>query len=80
VEANQKEMKPKLTAERAYKYFENLKAEFQKIQWTEGEEVKVYAKVVVGATFVLGLAIYFADLIIHRVMFGLEAIYRFLFG
>lgn len=80
MEAHQKETRPKLTTGQAYKYFENLKAEFKKIQWTEGEEVKVYAKVVVGATFVLGLAIYFADLIIHRVMFGLEAIYRFLFG
>ena len=80
METNQKEAAPKITARRAYQYFENLKTEFQKIQWTEGEEVKVYAKVVVGATFVLGLVIYFADLIIHRVLMGLEAIYRMIFG
>jgi preprotein translocase SecE subunit len=64
----------------AYQFFENVKNEFRKIQWTEGEEVKVYAKVVVFATFVLGLGIYLLDLIIQKALFIVDAFFRLLFG
>lgn len=63
-----------------YQFFENVKSEFRKIQWTEGEEVKVYAKVTVFATFVLGLGIYLLDLIIQKGLFVIDAFFRLLFG
>ena len=65
---------------KVFRFFEEIKSEFHKIQWTEGEEVVVYAKVVVLATFVLGMAIYFADLIIQRTLLGLEVVFKLLFG
>jgi len=65
---------------RAYTYFEEVKAEFLKISWTEGEEVLTYAKIVVITTFVFGLFLYIADLLIQRVLFGLEAIFKLVVG
>jgi preprotein translocase SecE subunit len=65
---------------KAYQFLENVKAEFRKIQWTDGEEVKVYAKVVVFATFILGMAIYFTDLIIQKTLVVVEMIFKLLFG
>jgi len=65
---------------KAYQFFENVKEEFHKIQWTDGEEVKVYAKVIVFATFILGMAIYFADLIIQKTLVVVDMIFRLLFG
>ena len=35
-----------------------LKLRFKKISWTSREELKVYTKIVVGATFVFGMGIY----------------------
>ena len=71
---------PRPSVKKAYQFLEDVKAEFHKIQWTEGEEVKVYAKVVVCATFFLGMAIYFVDLIIQRVLGGFDVIFKLLFG
>jgi len=65
---------------RAYQFWENAKLEFGKIQWTDGEEVKVYAKVVVAATFFLGIGIYVADVLIGRTLLGLDRIFRLIFG
>jgi preprotein translocase SecE subunit len=71
MDTNKPETLSKPSMRRAWNYLEDLKAEFRKIQWTEGEEVKVYAKIVVVTTFVMGMAIYFADVIIQRVFFKL---------
>ena len=71
---------PLPSMKKAYQFIENVKAEFQKIQWTDGEEVKVYAKVVVFATFFLGMAIYFTDLIIQKTLVVVEMIFKLLFG
>ena len=61
-------------------YIDRVKEEFHKIQWTDGEEVKVYAKVVIATTFVLGMAIYFMDLIIQKTLGGVEMLFKLLFG
>jgi preprotein translocase subunit SecE len=71
---------PRPSLRKAYQYFENVKSEFQKIQWTEGEEVRVFAKVVVVATFVLGMALYLTDLCIQSMLGGLEHILMWFFG
>ena len=48
------------TAKGAFDYLEDIKAEFKKVSWTSREELQVYTKVVVGATFVFGMSVYFA--------------------
>jgi preprotein translocase subunit SecE len=74
---------PRISAQpirRSYEYFEEVKDEFLKISWTDGQEVLTYAKVVVGSTFVLGLSIYVADLFFHRVLSGLDMIFKWVVG
>lgn len=70
----------KPSMKKTYQYIERVKEEFHKIQWTDGEEVKVYAKVVIATTFVLGMAIYFMDLIIQKTLGGVEMLFKLLFG
>jgi len=79
-ESLQKAAVPVPSARKAYQFFEHIKAEFNKIQWTEGEEVKVYAKIVVFATFALGMSIYIADLVIQKALLGVDVLFRVLFG
>jgi preprotein translocase subunit SecE len=45
-----------------------IKDEFKKITWTNPEELKTYTQIVVAATFVLGIGIYFIDLCIHSLL------------
>ena len=65
---------------KAYTYFEEIKAEFGKISWTEGGEVLTYAKVVVASTFAFGMLIYFTDLIVHRALAGLDVLFKIIVG
>jgi len=74
------EVKSKASIKSAYQFLEHIKDEFHKIQWTDGEEIWVYAKVVVGATFVLGLAIYLADVIIHNCLLLSQTVFQWIFG
>lgn len=71
---------PTQPIKRAYEYFEDIKAEFAKISWTEGGEVFTYAKVVVVSTFFFGMLIYFTDLIVHRVLYGFDSLMKLIFG
>lgn len=65
---------------KAVDFFEGVKHEFWKIQWTEKNEVRVYAKVVVLTTFVFGMVLYVIDLLVQRMLYGLEDIFRWVFG
>jgi preprotein translocase subunit SecE len=47
------------------RFIADIKTEIQKITWTSREELLVYTKIVVIATFVFGMAIYSLDLIIQ---------------
>lgn len=71
---------PSQPLRRAYEYFEEVKAEFLKISWTDGQEVLACAKAVIGSTFVFGLLLYVADLFIQRTLFGLDTIFKWLVG
>jgi preprotein translocase subunit SecE len=53
-----------------------VKAELKRINWTSPEELKTYTKIVVGATFVCGMGIYFMDLIIRSGLWVLESVMR----
>ena len=46
----------------------DIKDELKKIRWTSPEELKVYTKIVVGATFIFGMGIYFMDLLIQGLL------------
>jgi preprotein translocase subunit SecE len=65
---------------RAFRRFEDLKAEFFRIQWTEEGNVSDMAKVVVLATFVCGMVLYIADLIVQRALIGVDGVLRLIFG
>lgn len=50
---------------KALEYFEGLKSEYRKITWTTKEELFFYTKLVIGASFIAGFAIYGVDLLIQ---------------
>jgi preprotein translocase subunit SecE len=58
----------------------DLKTEIGKINWTSKEELISYTKIVVGATFVFGIGIYFVDLMIQTVFHGLNYLIRLISG
>ena len=68
------------SVKRAFRRFEDFKAEFVRIQWTEETSVSYMTKVVVLATFVCGMVLYVADLIVQRALIGVNGILRLLFG
>jgi preprotein translocase subunit SecE len=49
----------------------DIKDELKKISWTSPEELKTYTQLVVAATFVAGMGIYFVDLLIQICLNGL---------
>jgi len=55
-----------------------IKAELKRINWTGSEELKTYTKIVVGATFVCGMGVYFMDLLIQTGLWILESVLRFI--
>jgi preprotein translocase SecE subunit len=71
---------PSQPVKRTYEYFEEVKAEFFKINWTDGAEVFSYAKIVVGSTFAFGILIYVADLVVHRALAGFDGLFKLLIG
>lgn len=56
----------------------DVKAELKKVSWTSPEELRVYTKVVVATTFVLGMGIYFVDLAIQSFLNGLSILIRWM--
>ena len=65
---------------KAFRRFVDLKVEFKRIQWTEEKKPQEYAKVVVLATFVSGVVLYCADVVVHKALWLVNATLRFLFG
>ena len=65
---------------RAFRRFEDLKVEFLRIQWTDEGSVSDMTKVVVLATFVCGMVLYIADLIVQRTLIGVDGVLRLIFG
>jgi preprotein translocase subunit SecE len=50
----------------------DIKSEINKITWTSREELLVYTKIVIGATFAFGMSIYILDLMIQGILSGLN--------
>lgn len=58
----------------------NVKEEFKTITWTNPGELQLYTKLVVGATFIFGLGIYFIDLAIQSSLHLIGILFHFIFG
>jgi preprotein translocase subunit SecE len=69
-----------ISMRKAFRRFEDLKTEFFRIQWTDDGEVMSIAKVVVLATFMCGMVLYLADLVVQRSLAGVDGILRLIFG
>jgi preprotein translocase subunit SecE len=61
-------------------YLRELKEELKKVTWTTKAELILLTKIVVGATFVLGLGIYAVDLTIKGVLSGFAALLHLILG
>jgi preprotein translocase subunit SecE len=69
------ETKPSKTS-----YINELKEELKKVTWTTKDELIFFTKIVVAATFSLGLGIYGIDLLIKGVLNGFGALIHLIFG
>lgn len=63
-----------------FEFVGNIKEEFRTITWTNSEELQLYTKLVVGATFIFGLGIYLIDLAIQSSLHFIGIIFHFIFG
>ncbi|MBA3721347.1 MAG: preprotein translocase subunit SecE [Parachlamydiaceae bacterium] len=69
-----------VTKKKAADFVTEMKGEVSKIQWTSKDELITYTKIVVGMTFVFGMAIYFTDLIIQGSLHALNGLLRLIGG
>jgi preprotein translocase SecE subunit len=70
----------KLSVKKIWKSFEEFKAEFSRIQWSEEANIFKTVRLIVGATFTCGLLLYGVDLVIRQLIAGLESIFMFIAG
>jgi preprotein translocase subunit SecE len=77
---SQSQQNEKSTLVKSGDFLGDMKSEFKKITWTEPDALRTYTKVVVGATFAVGLGIYLVDLGIQLVLATLEFIVKGLIG
>ena len=61
-------------------YFSEIKEEIKKIAWPQVDELKMCTKVVISSTFVFGIGIYFADLIVKGALDSISMLSRVIFG
>lgn len=72
--------KDSFSVKKIFNFVGDIKSEFKKITWTDKEELKVYTKVVVSFTFVFGMAVLFADIMIQKCLAGLNIAIRLITG
>lgn len=61
-------------------YFTELKQEFKRVEWTSKDELRFYTKLVLASTFLVGMSVYFVDLAIQGVLWGVQNLLRFITG
>ena len=65
---------------RFFEYIQALKEELGRVSWTTKEELKFSTKAVIGTTFVLGLGIYLAGLVIKGCLDCISLAVHYIFG
>ena len=76
----QSNYKKALSVKKAFRRFEDIKAEFFRIQWTEDKEVLYYTKIVLVAAFASAMLLYFADLFVQKSLFALNYLLSLIIG
>lgn len=69
-----------LTKKKVRDFVEDMKSEITQVQWTSKDELITYAQIVVGMTFIFGIAIYITDLAIQGSLHTLNMLLRFIAG
>lgn len=65
---------------RVGEFIGDVKEEVWRITWPSADELRTYTQIVVGMTFVLGLGIYCADLVIQTLLNSISIILRWIAG
>lgn len=68
------------SAKKVQTFIADVKGEVKKITWTTRDELILYTKLVVGATFVFGMSIYGLDLLIQGVLGSLNYFLQLISG
>ncbi len=55
---------------------EDVKTELKRVTWTSKEELQVYTKIVVGATFTVGMLVYTTDIVIKTALETINFVLR----
>ncbi len=63
-----------------FEFIGGIKDEFSKITWTSPSELQTYTKIVVGATFALGMGIYCVDFCIQAALSAVGYVFHLIFG
>lgn len=69
-----------ISSKKVRNFIADVKSEIQKITWTNRDELIFYTKLVVGATFAFGMAIYALDLLIQGALGTLNLLLRLISG
>lgn len=64
----------------AFTFIRDLKEELKKVSWTTKQELILCTKIVVWSTFIFGLGIYIADLMIKSSLELIKLVLHFIFG
>ena len=59
-------------------FLREVQQELQKVTWTTKEELKTCTKIVIGATFLLGIGIYLSDLFIQSTLQFISSVAKFM--
>jgi len=69
-----------ISSKKMFAFFGDVKIEFKKISWTSKGELQVYTKIVIAATFLFGLVVYFMDVLIQQCLSAINVVLRFITG
>jgi len=80
MEGKRSQQSEAVRGKKAFQYFGSVKSEFKKISWTSKEELQVYTKIVIAATFLFGMLVYFIDVFIQYGLSIVNTVLRFIAG
>ena len=70
----------KVEGRKVINFVGDVKQELKKVEWTSGDELKTYTKIVLVSTILFGMFIYFVDLIIQGFLGGINLLVKFFTG